>query len=82
MRDIKTRTLLKWHELRPTRGPNDIGEYYLAHDIDFRSTLKLSTINNAKVHEDEEAPSQQGSLTIDRIDVVNYTQPRDTLLND
>lgn len=56
---------------------SNVGDY-LAHDIDFRTTLRLSTINNRQVTPEEE----NGVLTISSIDVINYNQPKDFILSD
>ena len=56
---------------------NESNGEYLAHDIDFRKTLRLSTINNKQV-----LGETTSNITIDSIDVVSYTQPRDIRLTD
>ena len=58
-----------------TRAESTTGEY-LAHDIDFRKTLRMSTLDDKQVTRDST------NVTIDGIDVVSYTQPRDVRLSD
>lgn len=57
-----------------SRSIEESGDY-VAHDVEFR-TLSLNTINNTMT---QQRISDTSGYTIDGIDVISYTSPKDVI---